>query len=182
MVRAVIIEEVSWSTDWCSRGFFVDKTGQEGKLRMVTDFHVLNTHLKRTVWPFPSAENIRRSLNCEDRVFAKVDLCSGNHKIPIQESDRDLTCFLLPWGKYKYCVFPMAFSPSRNVFCHRTDQAVRDLEGMMKFVDNCLAGGRGVDQLGVRLRELLSRLLQSFLIPSYLIQSHLFLSELICLI
>ena len=51
----------------------------------------------------------------------------------------------------------MGLSTSRDVFCHRTHQAVRDLEGVMKLVDNCLAGGRGVVGLGMRLRELLSR-------------------------
>ena len=45
MVEAGIIEKVSWSTDWCSRGFFVEKPGQEGKLRTVTDFQLLNDNL-----------------------------------------------------------------------------------------------------------------------------------------
>ena len=53
MVKAGIIEEVSWSTEWCSRGFFVEKPGQVGKLRMVTDFKLLNDNLNRPVWPFP---------------------------------------------------------------------------------------------------------------------------------
>ena len=90
-------------------------------------------------------------------MFAKVDLFLAYHQIPIQELDRDLTCFLLPWGKYRYCILPMGLSPSWDVFCHRTDQAVRDLEGIMKLVDNCVAGERGVEELGVRLRVLLRR-------------------------
>ena len=113
MVMAGIIEGVSWRSEWGSRGLFVEKAGQERKLRMVTDFHLLNTHLKRPVWPFPCAENIRRSLNVEDRVFAKLDLCSGYPQIPVQASDRDLTCFFLPWGKDRYCIIPMGLSASR---------------------------------------------------------------------
>ena len=130
---------------------------QEGKLKMVTNFQYLNNNLKQPVWPFASTEKIRRSLNSKDKVFAKVDLASGYHQIPIQEADRDLTCFLLPWGKYRYWVLPMGLSPSGDVFCHRTDKAIMDLDGILKLVDDCLTGGRGVSELGKRLRKLLTR-------------------------
>ena len=112
MVEAGIIEEVDRSTEWCARGFFMEKPGTDGKLRMVTDFQNLNQNLKRLLWPFATTDRIRRSLNSEDRFFAKVDLVSGYHPIPIQESDRYLTCFLLSWGKYRYCIHPMGLSPS----------------------------------------------------------------------
>ena len=90
-------------------------------------------------------------------MFAKVDLTSGYHQIPIQETDRDLTCFILPWGKFRYCVLPMGLCPSGDVFCHRTDKAIMDLDGVIKLVDDCLTGGRGVSELGKKLRSLLMR-------------------------
>ena len=67
------------------RGFFVEKPDSGGKLRLVTDFRNLNANLKRPVWPFATTDKIRRSLDKEDRFFAKVDLVSGYHQIPIQE-------------------------------------------------------------------------------------------------
>ena len=51
----------------------------------------------------------------------------------------------------------MGLCPSGDVFCHRTDQAIVDLEGVMKLVDDCLTGGRGVSELRKRLRAVLLR-------------------------
>ena len=89
----------------------MEKFGHEGKLRMVTEFHLLNTHLKWPMWPFLLAEKIRRSMQCEDRVFVKVDLCSECNQISVQESDRDLMCFVLSWRKNRYCELPLGLSP-----------------------------------------------------------------------
>ena len=101
-VKAGILEEVSWSTDWCSRNFFIEKAGAPGKLLMVTDFKRVNEYLRCPGWAFPSADKIRKALRPEDRCFMKIDLCEGYHQIPIREEDRDLTATLLPWGKYCY--------------------------------------------------------------------------------
>ena len=38
MVKVGIIEEVDRSTDWCARGFFVEKPDSGGKLRLVTSY------------------------------------------------------------------------------------------------------------------------------------------------
>ena len=157
MVEAGITEEVNRSTDWCARGFFVEELGTDGKLCMVTDFQNLNQNLKRPVWPFSTTDRIRRSLTSKDRFFAKVDLVSGYHQIPIQESHRDLTCFLLPWGKYRYCVLPMGLSPSGDIFCHRTDKAVLGFPSICKQVDDCLASVKSVEVLEARLVGLLDR-------------------------
>ena len=51
MVRARIMEEVSWSTDWRSKAFFMEKAMHERKLRMVTYFHLLNTHSRGPCGP-----------------------------------------------------------------------------------------------------------------------------------
>ena len=98
-----------------------------------------------------------KTLNSEDKFFAKVDLASGYHQIPIQGSDRDLTCFLYPWGKYRYCVLPMGLSPSGDIFCNRTEKAVKGLPSIRKQVDNCLASGKSVGELESRLMGLLDR-------------------------
>ena len=42
MVEAGIIEEVDRATEWCAMGFFVEKPGTGGKLRLVSDFQSLN--------------------------------------------------------------------------------------------------------------------------------------------
>ena len=61
-MKAGILEEVSWATDWCSRSFFIEKAGAPGKLRMVTDFKKVNKYLRRLGWPFPSANKIMKAL------------------------------------------------------------------------------------------------------------------------
>ena len=109
---------------------------------MVTDFKGVNKVLRRPGWPFPTAEKVRKSLNPEDRCFLKVDLCEGYHQVAIREEDRDLTATLLPWGKYRYRCLPMGLSPSGDNFCQGTDDVIRNVEGILKIVDDCLGVGR----------------------------------------
>ena len=56
MLASGIIKEVSMSTEWFARGFFVGKPGGEGRLRMVMDFRMLNRALNRPSWPFYTSD------------------------------------------------------------------------------------------------------------------------------
>ena len=90
-----------------------------------------------------------------DRCFLKVDLVEGYHQVEIRKEDRDITTTILPWGKFRYTCLPMGLSPSSDYFCHRTDEAIRPVRGIVKIVDDCLGGARSVAALRGKLVQLL---------------------------
>ena len=99
--QGIIKQQRDNYTSWCSPTTFVPKkpTG----LRMVTDYTQLNKHIDRPVHPFPTTEDVQRSIHPRSRYFAKIDLVSAYHQIPLDEQDQCLTTFLLPLGRFQRC-------------------------------------------------------------------------------
>ena len=83
MLQAGIIGKAQGYSDWCSPATFVVKkpTG----LMLVMDFTMLNKQVERPVHPFPTTEDIQRSIDPNSRYFANIDLCSAYHQIPLDE-------------------------------------------------------------------------------------------------
>ena len=106
IIERVPLDEVS---DWISPAFFVPKP--KGGVRMVTDFTALNKQIKRPVHPFPCAMDIARSIPSTARFFCKLDAIQGYHQIPLEKNSRKKTTFLLPDGKFRYCLLYTSPSP-----------------------------------------------------------------------
>ena len=151
-----IAEWVSHPTDWISPAFFVPKAGGKG-IRLVTDFTNLNQYVKRPVHPFPSAREIVMDIEPEATVFATLDAVQGYHQIELDEDSRDLTTFLLPWGKLRYKRCPMGLSASSDVFCEESDKVIRGIKGTRKIVDDILVAGKDLKQLEERVIAVLER-------------------------
>ena len=115
------------------------------RLRLVTDFTCLNRFIDRPVHPFPTTEMIQQSIHPASRYFAKVDLVSAYHQIPLAVEDQALTTFLLPWGRFFYTRTPMGLAPSGDYACQITDQAVEGMNNVVKSVGDALLqdAGRG---------------------------------------
>ena len=57
LVKEDIIEEAKKESQFCSRGFFLQKPSGNG-LRLVTDYRNVNSLIKRPEWPFLTTSNI----------------------------------------------------------------------------------------------------------------------------
>ena len=136
MLEDGIIEKADYPTDWVSPSFFVPKP--MGKIRFVTDFSALNRALLRPGHPFPSPRDLIRNIPPDSKYFLKVDVKSAYHQIVLAEECRDLFAFLVPWGKMRYCRLPMGSSPSSDIYCQRSDEALEGLP-ISKIVDDILA-------------------------------------------
>ena len=121
--QGIIKQQRDNYTSWCSPAMFVPKkpTG----LRMVTDYTQLNKQINRPVHPFPTTEDVQCSIHPRSRYFAKIDLVSAYHQIPLAEQDQSLTMFLLPWGCFFYTRVPMGLAPSGDFACYHTDEALK---------------------------------------------------------
>merc|ERR1712082_39205 len=77
--RGIIVKQrASGYSRCCSPATFVPK--KPVGLRLVTDYTHLNRYIDRPVHPFPTTEDIQRSISAESRYFAKIDLVSAYHQ------------------------------------------------------------------------------------------------------
>ena len=157
LLHAGVIVRESNPTEWVSPAHFVPKPGNSGKVRLVTDYRVLNKIISRPVHPFPSAIDLMRQIDPESRWFAKVDAVHGYYQVKLDEESSKLTTFLLPSGKYRYVSAPMGLAPSGDFFCFKTDMAFQGLPWMLKMVDDGLIQAPTPEILLERLKVVLER-------------------------
>jgi len=165
MVNEQVIEAVSHVTKWISPGHFVPKPN--GDARLVVDFTKINEIVQRPVHPFLTGQEILQSLEPDSTYFAVLDMLSGYHQSPLDSTDvadaesgdssADLTCFLIPQGKFRYLRAPMGLCSSNDEHCSRTDKAFAGLPWMKKLIDDCLLSAPSLDILFERLAILCKR-------------------------
>ena len=72
-------------------------------------------------------------------------------------SERDLTTFTLPFGRYRYEVLPMGLMPSSDLFNINSDKAIAGMEATLKSVDDFITTARDWRELKHRMVELFNR-------------------------
>ncbi|XP_043232767.1 uncharacterized protein LOC122387025 [Amphibalanus amphitrite] len=107
--------------------------------RLTVDFTKLNRFVKRPTYPVRSPQDAVAFVSPGAAYFTKLDSKAGYHQVPIRPEDRDLTCFITPWGRYRYLSAPMGIVSSGDVYNQRGDAALGDIPRTCKVVDDVLA-------------------------------------------
>ena len=81
--------------------------------------------------PFHQASQVPAGL--KKNVF---DAWNGYHSVPIKKTDRPLTTFITPWGRYRYITTPQGFVASGDGYTRRFDEIVSDFKNKTKCVDD----------------------------------------------
>ena len=135
-----VLEKVPPNTPitWLHRMVLTPK--KDGSPRRTVDLSPLNRsclrHTHHTRSPFHLASSIP-----EGTKKTCLDAWNGFHSVPLDEESKDLTCFITPWGVYRYCSCPMGFLASGDGYSHRYDNIVRDYGGLAKCVDDVALWG-----------------------------------------
>ena len=143
--RLGVIEKVPIGTPvtWCHRMVVCPK--KSGKPRRTVDLQALNRHAVRethhTQSPFHQARAVPH--NTKKSVF---DAWNGYHSIPLDERDRDLTTFITPWGRYKYCVAPQGYIASGDAYSRRFDEVVSHIPQKTKCIDDTLLWSDSIEK------------------------------------
>merc|ERR1712218_212609 len=146
-----IIEKVEGTTEWCSPAQFVRKPN--GKCRSVVDQSGLNNYVQRPVHPFPAAKDIIATIPNGSNRFAVFDCLKGYWQIELDEKSRRFTTFLTEFGRYEYLRAPMGLCSSGDEFCRRTDEALGNITGVKKLVDDILIFAPDDDTLLKRIKN-----------------------------
>ena len=150
-----IIEKVEGATEWCSPCSFVTKPG--GGCRLVTDLKGLNDYVERPTHPFPVAKDIINTIPSGSKRFAVFDALKGYWQIPLDEKSRRYTTFLTEFGRYQYLRAPMGLCSSGDEFCRRTDEALGNITGVKKLVDDILIFAPDDDTLLKRIKAVFAK-------------------------
>jgi hypothetical protein len=73
------------------------------------DYQKLNTITKKDQYPLPLINELLEQLS-KAKIFTKVDICQGFHRIQMYPDSEDITTFRTRYGLYKYKVMPLGLT------------------------------------------------------------------------
>ena len=85
------------------------------KWRLVVDYRQLNKKLVPDKFPLPRIDEVLDQLG-RARFFSTLDLMSGFHQIPLEQSSRKYTAFSTSQGHYQYTRLPFGLNIAPNSF------------------------------------------------------------------
>ena len=99
MVADCVITPVTEATDWVSSMVVIHKPS--GALRICMDPKHFNRAIKREHYPLPTIEELTPRLG-KPKVFTVLDASNGFRQVPLDEKSTKLTCFSIPFGRYRW--------------------------------------------------------------------------------
>ena len=117
------------SSPWGAPVLLVEK--KDKSLRMVVDYRALNEVTIKNKYPLPMINDLFDQLQGA-RVFSKIDLRSGYHKLKIREKDIPKTAFTTRYGLYEYTVMSFGLTNAPAYFMSMMNKVF--MEFLDKFV------------------------------------------------
>ncbi|KMQ91307.1 enzymatic polyprotein endonuclease reverse [Lasius niger] len=137
------------------------KTNASGKpkLRVVVDFRELNDLTIGDSFPLPNITDILDQLG-NAKFFTILDLASGYHQIPMEESDKSKTAFSTPYGHYKYNRMSFGLKNAPATFQRLMNSILTGMQGIkcLVYLDDIVIYGASLQEHNKRLIEVLRRL------------------------
>lgn len=157
MIRDGVIQQVERSSvsQFCARAFIVPKPS--GGFRMVVDHSEVNKYIERPTHPFVAGNELLRRIPHTARVFAKLDALSSFHQIALHPDSRHITTFIHERGTFEYLRAPQGTNCSGDFWCRISDEAVADLPGVLKLIDDIAVYASNYNELFSRVQAVLDR-------------------------
>ena len=134
-VKMGVIEPVTEPSEWCQRMVCVRK--HDGTPRRTVDLQPLNKFCKREPWVANTPSKQARSVP-KGAWKTVTDAWNGYHSVPLRESDRHLTTFITPWGRYRYRRNPQGFVGAGDGYNRRFDAVLTDFTNKERCVDDTI--------------------------------------------
>jgi hypothetical protein len=128
----------------------------DGRLRICMDPRYLNQFLERAIYPFPSLDQVFSSVKGA-KYFSKIDLTWGFWNLVLDEASSKLCTFVTPWGVFWYKRLPFGVSPAPGGFHRVLADVLRDIPGVLHYVDDVLVHGATLAEHDERVRIVLRR-------------------------
>lgn len=130
-----------------------------GGLRFCVDFRKLNSMTKKDRYPLPLISEILNRLS-RAKVYTKLDIRQGFHRIRMHPDSEDLTTFRTRYGTYKYKVLPFGVTNGPAAFQGYINKALADYldDFVTAYVDDVLIFSDDAKEHTKHVRKDLQRL------------------------
>ena len=129
--KVICTSQSSWSAP-----IIVVLKGNGGKC-LVIDYRALNKVTRKFTWPMPKVEDIFSKLNGAT-YFTTLDLCTGYHHIPLDNSSIPKTVFNSPFGKYEYVKVPFRLAQVPAYFQELVTGILKDFPFTIAYLDDII--------------------------------------------
>lgn len=150
-----VIEKVPYGepVTWCHRMVVTRK--HDGTPRRTVDLSPLNRFCKRETFASDSPFQLARRI--PGNTWKTVtDAWNGYHSVPLRESDRKLTTFITPFGRWRYTRAPQGFLSSGDGYNRRFDAILSDFQRKERCVDDTIFHDNDLETHWWRTIEFLS--------------------------
>jgi hypothetical protein len=158
MKRLTYIDVFNRTSDseWAAPTFIPAKN--TGDVRILTDFRILNAHIKRKLFPLPKISDLLRQLSVF-KYATVIDLSMGYYHIPLDLEAHKLCTTILPWGKYQYKRLPMGVKTSPDIFQRIMYELLGDIPNIKVYLDDILITSNGTfEEHAAIMEHILERL------------------------
>ena len=155
-----MIERVPYGepTTWCHRMVVTRK--HDGSPRRTVDLSPLNKFCKRETFASESPFHLARRVP-HDTWKTVTDAWNGYHSVPLRETDRHLTTFITPFGRWRYTRAPQGFLSSGDGYNRRFDAILSEVQRKERCVDDTIHYDTDLEEHWWRTIDLLTRVGQA---------------------
>ena len=155
-VAAGVVTEVEEAVEWLAPAHMVEKPGQPGKLRLVTDFRRLSDKVVKDVHRYPNGKDVWQTVGVDSNVFFKLDATQSYHQVKLSNESKRYMNFILPIGKFIYKSAAMGFVNSGSEWNRRRDKILKGAP-WVKHVDDIM--GKDYKHLAADLKRDIGKVL-----------------------
>ena len=132
-----ILEKVPYGVPvtWCHRMVVTRK--HDGTPRRTVDLSPLNRYCKREIHSGESPFRLARRIP-SNTWKTTTDAWNGYHSVPLRKSDRHLTTFITPFGRYRYTRAPQGFLSSGDGYNRRFEEILEGFERKERCIDDTI--------------------------------------------
>ena len=155
-----VIERVPYGepVTWCHRMVVTRK--HDGSPRRTVDLSPLNKFCQRETFATESPFHLARRVP-KDSWKTVTDAWNGYHSVPLRQSDRHLTTFITPFGRWRYTRAPQGFLSSGDGYNRRFDAILASFDRKERCVDDTIHYDSDLEEHWWRTIDLLTRLGQA---------------------
>lgn len=128
LIQDGIIEECE--SPWGAPIVLVEKEG--GGVRLCVDYRKMNAITVSDGYPMPRIDELLHDAKITP-FMTTIDLRSGYHQVSVKKEHRDKTCFVTPYGTYRYLRMPFGLRNAPATFQRLMDRFKSGLSGVSIF-------------------------------------------------
>jgi len=130
-----------------------------GGLRLCVDYRKLNAITRKDRYPIPLVDELMERISGA-KIFTKLDIRQGFHRIRLDPESEDLTTFRTRYGTYKYHVVPFGLTNGPAAFQRFINDTLMDYldDFVTAFVDDLLIYSRNAAEHEIHVKKVLERL------------------------